>query len=316
MVRTPSPPPPTATPAHLSIAGLTKFFGSVHAVDNLTFDVAPGRVTGFLGPNGAGKTTTLSMLVGLTAPTSGSATIGGLRYAELTNPARTIGVALEASSFHPGRSARNHLAMFAPAAGADTARVTHLLELVGLTADADRRVGGYSTGMRQRLALATALLGDPEILVLDEPTNGLDPAGIAWLRSFMKNFAASGRTVLVSSHILSEVQHSVDDVVIVARGRLVHASPLSELAALAVRTVTVASPTPEALRALVAEHGWSTAPAEAAPSDTLRLADVRAAEVGAAAFAAGLELHLLAEDAPGLEDVFLELTGQTTKVAA
>lgn len=316
MVRTPSPPPATDSPARLAISGLTKYFGAVHAVDNLTFDVAPGRVTGFLGPNGAGKTTTLSMLVGLTVPTSGSATIGGLRYTELTDPARTIGVALEASTFHPGRTARHHLAMLAPAAGADTARVTHLLDLVGLTPDADRRVGGYSTGMRQRLALATALLGDPEILVLDEPTNGLDPAGIAWLRSFMKNFAASGRTVLVSSHILSEVQHSVDDVVIVANGRLVHASPLTELAALAVRTVTVASPDAEALRSLTAQRGWTAVPADLAAPGALRLSDVRAAEVGAAAFGAGLELHLLTEDAPGLEDVFLELTGQTTKVAA
>ncbi|QIK84021.1 ABC transporter ATP-binding protein [Sanguibacter sp. HDW7] len=307
---------PPGTAARLSVRGLTKRFGTVHAVEDLTFDVTPGRVTGFLGPNGAGKTTTLRMLVGLATPTAGSATIGGRRYSELTDPARTIGVALEASTFHPGRTARAHLRMFAPAAGADAARVEQLLDLVGLTPDADRRVGGYSTGMRQRLALATALLGDPEILVLDEPTNGLDPAGIAWLRSFMRNFAASGRTVLVSSHILSEVQHSVDDVVIVAHGRLVHTSSLTELAARAVRTVTVASPDPAALAAVVAQRGWASEPADATSPGALRLRDVHAAEVGTAAFAAGVELHLLSEDSPGLEDVFLRLTGQTTEVAA
>lgn len=311
-----APSAPPRTPARLSVRGLTKHFGNVRAVEDLTFDVSPGHVTGFLGPNGAGKTTTLRMLVGLTTPTAGTATIGGARYTELTDPARTIGVALEASTFHPGRSARAHLRMFAPAAGADAARVEQLLALVGLTADADRRVGGYSTGMRQRLALATALLGDPDILVLDEPTNGLDPAGIAWLRSFMRGFADSGRTVLVSSHILSEVQHSVDDVVIVAHGRLVHASPLAELAALAVRTVTVDSPDRAALTDLVTRRGWASEPAGAGVPGALRLLHVRAAEVGAAAFAAGVELHLLTEDSPGLEDVFLRLTGQTTGVAA
>jgi len=307
---------PPRTPAHLSVRGLTKRFGAVHAVEDLTFDVTPGRVTGFLGPNGAGKTTTLRMLVGLATPTAGTATIGGRRYVELADPARTIGVALEASTFHPGRSARAHLRMLAPAAGADAARVEQLLTLVGLTADADRRVGGYSTGMRQRLALATALLGDPEILVLDEPTNGLDPAGIAWLRSFLRGFAAEGRTVLVSSHILSEVQHSVDDVVIVSHGRLVHASPLADLAALAVRTVTVAASDPAALARLVAERRWAAEPADATAPGAWQVRERRAAEVGAAAFAAGLELHLLTEDSPGLEDVFLRLTGQTTEVAA
>ena len=210
---------------------LTKRFGPVLAVDGLSFTVAAGRVTGFLGPNGAGKTTTLRALLGLVQPTGGSATFAGVPYAELPDPARRVGAVLEAASFHPGRRARDHLRVRAAAGGIARPRVDQVLEVVGLAGAGHRRVGGFSLGMRQRLGLAAALLGDPEVLVLDEPAHGLDPEGIRWLRRFMRGLAAEGRTVLVSSHLLSEVANTVDDVVIVARGRLAAQGPLADLEA-------------------------------------------------------------------------------------
>jgi len=296
----------------ITVHGLTRRFGQVLAVDDLSFDVAPGRVTGFLGPNGAGKTTTLRMILGLARPDAGTATIGGRAYADIPQPAREVGAVLEASSFHPGRTAIQHLLLFAPAAGASRARCDELLGLVGLTEAAGRRVGGFSLGMRQRLGLATALLGDPQVLILDEPTNGLDPGGIAWLRSFLRGFAADGRTVLVSSHVLSEVQQSVDDVVVIARGRMVHASPLAALADLATPAVHVTSPDAAGLARLVAAHGWTATPT--APADETRasitLVGTTTSAVGAAAHAAHLELHELRGESPGLEDVFLSLVGE------
>jgi ABC-2 type transport system ATP-binding protein len=288
---------------------LSKRFGPVRAVEDLSFTVRPGRVTGFLGPNGAGKTTTLRMLLGLVRPTSGSATIGGRTYGELQRPMHTVGAALEAASFHPGRSALDHLRVYAPQAGVDDARCHEVLRIVGLDDVARRRAGGFSLGMRQRLALATTLLGDPGVLLLDEPANGLDPEGIAWLRAFLRHLAAEGRTVLVSSHVLSEVEQTVDDVVIIARGRLVHASSLPELAALAEPTVRVSSPDPAGLHALIADAGWAglASPAPGAPTGTVVLRRVPAAEVGARAFTAGLELHELAPRDVGLEETFLRL---------
>ncbi|MDD9347626.1 ABC transporter ATP-binding protein [Mumia sp.] len=294
----------------ISVDRLTKTFGTVRAVDDLTFEVRPGAVTGFLGPNGAGKTTTLRMLLGLVAPTSGSATIDGRRYADLERPGRVVGAALEAASFHPGRTALDHLRVFAPSMGVSDARCRELLAMVGLADAADRRVGGFSLGMRQRLALATTLLGDPPVLILDEPANGLDPGGIRWLRELLRFFAGEGRTVLVSSHVLSEVQQTVDDVVIIAQGRLVHASPLAELAAMAVRHVEVVSPDAEALRAVLDDRGWSYAPASREGVRGFDVSQVSAAEVGAAAFGAGVELHTLTQREVELEDVFLSLTGQ------
>lgn len=300
---------PQDEPGVVRITHLTKTFGPVRAVDDLSFTVSPGRVTGFLGPNGAGKTTTLRVLLGLARPTSGSATIGGRRYVELDRPARVVGAALEAASFHPGRSARDHLRVYAPQVGVPDSRCDEVLELVGLGPVAGRRVGGFSLGMRQRLGLATTLLGDPQVLLLDEPANGLDPEGIAWLRGFLRHLAGQGRTVLVSSHVLSEVQQTVDDVVIIAKGRLVHSSDMAGLAVLAGRQVLVAGPDRAGLDRLVAQHWPSAArPVEGRP-DALLLADVTPAEVGAAAFAAGLELHELAPRDVGLEDVFLDLTG-------
>ncbi|WP_182111698.1 MULTISPECIES: ABC transporter ATP-binding protein [unclassified Actinotalea] len=299
----------------VSVRNLTKRFGSVLAVDDLTFDVHPGRVTGFLGPNGAGKTTTLRMLLGLVRPSAGSATISGGTYATLPRPARVVGAALEAASFHPGRTARDHLRVLAPQVGVPDSRCDEVLDIVGLGAVARRRAGGFSLGMRQRLGLATTLLGDPQVLVLDEPANGLDPEGIAWLRSFLRHLAGEGRTVLVSSHVLSEVQQTVDDVVIIARGRLVHASPLAELARLARRTVRVASPDVDGLRRLADRLGVAAEPGPA--PGTLLLDDVDPATVGAAAFAAGVELHELSARDVGLEDLFLQLTtGPTTERGA
>ncbi len=307
-----------ATNGLVSVQHLSKSFGTVRAVEDLTFEIGPGRVTGFLGPNGAGKTTTLRMLLGLVAPTSGTATIDGRRYADLRHPGRVVGAALEASSFHPGRTARDHLRVLAPQVGVPTKRCDEVLELVGLKDAARRRAGGFSLGMRQRLGLAATLLGDPKVLLLDEPANGLDPQGIAWLRSLLRYLAAEGRTVLVSSHVLSEVQQTVDDVVIIAKGRLVHASPLPELEALARsqglarRTTVLASPDAAGVTRL-AEARW---PGRATPvpgrPGALLLQDVDAAEAGAAAFAAGLEVHELVPGVLNLEEVFLRLTGAGT----
>ncbi|MEZ0447336.1 ABC transporter ATP-binding protein [Cellulomonas sp. ICMP 17802] len=301
------------TDGTILVEHLSKSFGSVRAVDDLSFQVTPGRVTGFLGPNGAGKTTTLRMLLGLVRPTSGAATIGGRTYAQISRPLRTVGAALEAASFHPGRTALDHLRLYTPQVGVPDERAGQVLELVGLSAAADRRVGGFSLGMRQRLALATTLLGDPRVLLLDEPANGLDPEGIRWLRGFLRALAAEGRTVLVSSHVLSEVEQTVDDVVIIARGRLAHASSLAELAGMARVRVRVVSPDAAGLAALIERSGWTRTPAgDPRVADVL---DVDAATVGAAAFAAGLELHELAGQDPGLEGLFLQLVGQVEAAA-
>lgn len=209
--------------------GLTKRFGSVTAVDGLTFSVEAGTVTGFLGPNGAGKTTTLRMLLGLVRPTAGTALVNGHRYDSSPEPLHEVGAALEASGFHPGRSARAHLLIHALAADADPSRVEDVLDLVELTDAADRRVGGFSLGMRQRLSLATALLADPEVLILDEPANGLDPQGVRWLRRLLRDFGAEGGTVLLSSHMLAEAALTIDSVVIVDRGKLVAQGPLADI---------------------------------------------------------------------------------------
>jgi ABC-2 type transport system ATP-binding protein len=209
---------------------VTKRYGPTVAVDDLSFEIRPGAVTGFLGPNGAGKTTTLRMLLGLVEPSAGTATIFGRPYAQLDDPLRTVGAVLETATFHPWRSARQHLRIVAAAAGIDGKRVAEVLRLVDLTGAADRRVGGFSLGMRQRLGLAGALLGRPRLLVLDEPANGLDPEGIRWLRILLRDYVRDGNSVLISSHLLSEVAHTVDDVVIIAAGRTRAHCPLNELA--------------------------------------------------------------------------------------
>jgi ABC-2 type transport system ATP-binding protein len=291
----------------VEVVGLTKRFGPVHAVTDLSFTVVPGRVTGFLGPNGAGKTTTLRMLLGLATPDAGTATIGGRPYAARTRPASHVGAALEAASFHPGRTARDHLRVYAPQIGVGDARCDEVLGIVGLADAADRRTGGFSMGMRQRLALATTLLGDPQVLLLDEPANGLDPEGIAWLRQFLRYLAGQGRTVLVSSHVLSEVEQTVDDVVIIARGRLVHASSLAQLEALARPAVRISSPDAAGLAALVAEQGWGSSARFDGPT-TAVVFDRLCPQVGDAAYARGLQLHELAPAGTSLEALFLQLT--------
>ena len=296
--------------ARIEVTGLTKTFGSVLAVDDLSFAVEPGRVTGFLGPNGAGKTTTLRCLLGLVAPTSGGATIGGRHYHDLHEPMRVVGSALEATGFHPGRSATDHVRVLARAGGLDEARAPEVLELVGLAESASRKVGGFSLGMRQRLQLASALLGDPGVLVLDEPANGLDPEGIAWLRAFLRYLAGQGRTVLVSSHVLSEVEQTVDDVVIIAQGRLVRACPLTELTEHGQRLVVRTPQAAELVSALA-----SVAPqarVTAVEDGSLLVEDVEAPVVGRAALDARVELHELRPATSDLEQVFLSLTGGAT----
>ena len=282
--------------------GLTKRFGTLTAVEDFTCTVHPGRVTGFLGPNGAGKTTTLRMLLGLVQPNEGRATIGGRLYAELDDPLRVVGAGLDGSSFHPGRSGRDHLRWVAATHGIDDARCDALLTLTGLAEAANRRVGGYSLGMRQRLSLAAALLGDPSVLLLDEPANGLDPEGIVWLRGFLRALAAEGRTVLISSHVLSEVQQSVDDVLVIARGRLVLEGPLSALGG--EPGVDVAAADLAALSAALTGAGMAVA--DGTPG-RLRVTTADAAAVGAAALAAGVPLSYLAPTPTDLEQAFLRL---------
>ena len=293
--------------AAISVQGLTKRFGDVLAVDRLDFEVDPGTVTGFLGPNGAGKTTTLRMLLGLVAPTSGRATVGGRPYRELADPARRVGAVLEASGFHPGRTARDHLRVLATAGGLAPGRVDEVLEQTGLAAAARRRVGGFSLGMRQRLGLAAALLGDPEVLILDEPANGLDPEGVRWLRGLVRGLADQGRTVLVSSHVLAEVAQTVDQVVIIDRGRLVAHSTLAALTAGADRAVRVRTPQPETLRDLLVARG---ATVTLDGPGQLVVAGATTEQVGQAAAAGGVVLHEMRFERSNLEDVFLELTGE------
>jgi ABC-2 type transport system ATP-binding protein len=293
--------------AVITVQGLSKRFGEVVAVDRLDFQVEAGTVAGFLGPNGAGKTTTLRMLLGLVTPSAGTATIDGRPYRELADPVHRVGAVLEASGFHPGRSARDHLRVLATAAGLARRRVDEVLEQTGLAAAARRRVGGFSLGMRQRLGLAAALLGDPEVLVLDEPANGLDPAGVHWLRGLLRGLAGEGRTVLVSSHLLAEVTQTVDQVVIIDRGRLVTQSSLADLTARTDRNVRVRTPQPEALRDLLVARG---ARVTVDGPGQLVVAGATTEQVGQAAAAGGVVLHEMRFERSNLEDVFLELTGR------
>ena len=287
----------------LEFTGVTKRFGAVTAVDDFTARVDPGVVTGFLGPNGAGKTTTLRLLLGLISPTRGSATIGGRRYAQLSHPLQTVGAALEASSFHPGRTAANHLKVYAQASGIPVSRVDEALGVVGLADVGGRKVGGFSLGMRQRLGLAYTLLGDPGVLVLDEPANGLDPEGIRWLRGFLRDLARQGRTVLVSSHLLAEVQQTAEALLIISRGRLVFQGSIGDLTAADEYATVVDSPDRDALAAALTAAGLSH---EVLRSGlTVRGADP--ATVGAVAAAAGIALSALQRRGPALEEVFLDL---------
>jgi len=286
----------------IRVEGLSKSFGDVRAVDGLSFDAEPGEVTGFLGPNGAGKTTTLRMLLGLVEPTEGAATIAGSAYADLDRPMVVVGAALEASSFHPGRSGRDHLRVYCAVNGYPESRADDVLSIVGLTAAARRPVRGYSLGMRQRLGLAAALLGDPGVLVLDEPSNGLDPAGIVWLRGFLERLAAEGRTVLVSSHALAEVQQVADQVVIIDRGRLVRAGRVDELTT---RRVFVSSPDAERFVPVLESAG---AEVNRTSADALEVVGMSAPDIGRLALEGLVELHALETRQDGLEEIFFSLT--------
>ena len=300
---------------------LTKRFGDVLAVDDLSFALQRGTVTGFLGPNGAGKTTTLRMLLHLVQPTSGQALVFGGHYQDLERPAIRVGAVLEAADFHPGRSGRDHLFALALALGGEredgnwflgrersaAKRVDTLLDLVELGSASRRRVGSYSLGMRQRLGLAGALLGNPELLILDEPANGLDPEGVRWLRDFMRSFAAGGKTVLVSSHVLAEVQQTVDQVVIINKGKLVTFEPLAQLTARLTGAVRVRAPGAHRLQAALAAEGIRSTLLD---GDELLVDGAPGAQIGELAFAAGIPLHELTPESSSLEDVFLELTAE------
>ncbi|HLE98635.1 MAG TPA: ATP-binding cassette domain-containing protein [Gaiellaceae bacterium] len=288
----------------IEVGRLTKRYGATLAVDDLSFAVAPGTVTGFLGPNGAGKSTTLRAILGLVHPTTGTTTVLGVPYRELDRPLERVGAVLETFDAHPGRSGRNHLRVLATAAGLPTSRVDEVLALVELSGVARRRAKGYSLGMRQRLGLAAALLGDPEVLVLDEPANGLDPQGIRWLRDLLRSLAAEGRTVLVSSHVLAEIAQTVDEVVIIHRGRLVHQATMDEVEAMASGGTRVRAPDAERLGSLLADAG-----VESRSVGDGRLAVSAAPErVGELAAAHGIVLHELTAERATLEEVFLELT--------
>jgi ABC-2 type transport system ATP-binding protein len=288
------------------VSGLTKKYKTVTAVDDLSFVVEPGRVTGFLGPNGAGKTTTLRMVLNLVTPTAGTATIGGVRYADLRDPIRHVGGILEASAAHRGRTGLNHLRIICLSAGIPFGRADEVLEIVGLTPAAKRKFKGYSLGMRQRLGIAAALIGDPQVLILDEPANGLDPEGIRWMRDLLKSMAAQGRTILVSSHLLSEMEILADDLVIIAAGKLVTQGTVAQVVDSMADTARVLVRSPE-IDKLVAALGSDAHVVPAGDGD-VHVTGMDASAIGDAALEAGVPVHQLVTERPDLEEVFLKLT--------
>jgi ABC-2 type transport system ATP-binding protein len=290
--------------------GLSKRYGKTLAVDNLSFTVTPGRVTGFLGPNGAGKSTTMRMILGLDTPSGGTALIDGKRYAELKQPLRTVGALLDAKWVHPNRSARGHLRWLAKSNKLPAKRVDEVLDLVGLGAVANKRAGGFSLGMSQRLGIAAALLGDPEVLLFDEPVNGLDPEGILWIRKFMHRLAADGKTVFVSSHLLSEMALTAQDLIVIGRGRLIANSSTEEFVAAATEnTVRVRSPQLPALRSALGRTGVSLRD----EGDSLVVSGMESADIGELAAANGIVLHELAPQRGSLEEAFMQLTGDSVE---
>lgn len=299
----------------IEVQGLTKQYKSVRAVDDLTFSVKPGIVTGFLGPNGAGKSTTMRMILGLDRPTAGSATIDGKSYAELDNPLGKVGALLDAKAVHPNRSAANHLKWIAQSNGISTKRVDEVLDLVGLSDVAGKKAGGFSLGMGQRLGLASALLGDPEVLILDEPVNGLDPEGIRWVRSLVRALAAEGRSVLVSSHLLSEMALTADHLVVIGRGKLIADQPTREFVKEnSAASVVVRSEYLDALGAALTEESVSfTTGTDADGRDILTVADKTTDYVGKLAYSVGVPLAELTEKQASLEDAFMELTADSVQ---
>jgi ABC-2 type transport system ATP-binding protein len=295
----------------IEVRGLSKRYGEKIAVNNLSFDVMPGKVTGFLGPNGAGKTTTMRLMLGLDYPNAGSVTIDGKRYAGLANPMREVGALLDAKAVHGGRSAYNHLLCLAQTNNLPKRRVGEVLELVGLTDVARKRTKGFSLGMSQRLGIAVTLLGDPKILMFDEPVNGLDPEGILWIRNFMKALAAEGRTVFVSSHLMSEMEHTADQLVVIGRGQLLADCTMEEfIARSSGQTVRVATPQPDQLVKAVADAGGS---AVTGADGTLVVSGLVAAQVGDIAFEHGVRLHELTVVRASLEAAFMELTADSVE---
>ena len=301
----------------IEVQGLTKRYGAVTAVDDLTFSVQPGHVTGFLGPNGAGKSTTMRMILGLDKPTAGTALIDGAPYSALANPTRKVGALLDAKGVHPNRSARATLLWQAQAAGFPASRVDEVLSLVGLSEAAGKRVGGFSLGMSQRLGIAAALLGDPEILILDEPVNGLDPEGIRWVRGLLKSFAAEGRTVLVSSHLLAEMAQTADHLIVIGKGKLVADTSVAEFIRGNSAVVTVVrvgvGVDKQKLLGVLNEYTETT---DADGRPTIEVPNMTSDEVGAAAFAAGVQLAELSERRASLEDAYMQSTEGHTQYAA
>jgi len=305
----------------IEVTDLSKRFGDKVAVDHLSFKIQPGKVTGFLGPNGAGKSTTMRLILGLDHPNSGSATIDGKRYAELAAPLRTVGALLEAKSVHSGRSARNHLLFLAQTQGLPASRVDGVLELVGLRDVAGKRTGGFSLGMSQRLGVAAAMLGNPQVLLLDEPVNGLDPEGVLWIRNLMKHLASEGRTILVSSHLMNEMAVTADHLIVIGRGKLLADAATEEVIARGSgQSVRVRTPDPDRLTALITAEGGTAIPAAngnggingtAGPGSqatVLTVTGVTAARIGELAAASSIVLHELTPQLASLEDAFLELT--------
>jgi ABC-2 type transport system ATP-binding protein len=305
----------------ITARGLTKHYGRVAAVRDLTFTVRPGVVTGFLGPNGAGKSTTMRLITGLDRPNSGTATIGGLSYSQLTKPLTRVGALLEARSLHPGRSARNHLLFLAQTQGIGAKRVDEVLDLVGLREVAGKRAGGFSLGMTQRLGIAAAMLGDPRVLLLDEPSNGLDPEGIRWVRNFMRQLASEGRTIFVSSHLMSEMAVTADHLVVIGRGRLIADSSTQEfIQRSSERSVLVRSPDRVRLRELITSEGGTVEDAVGADGDGgdgdgagMVVTGLAAPRIGELAASAGLVLHELTPRLASLEEAFMELTADSVE---
>ncbi len=297
--------------------GLTKRYGSTTAVDDVSFSIEPGRVTGFLGPNGAGKSTSMRLMVGLDRPTSGTVTVHGRRYDDLESPLREVGALLDAKGVHPGRSARSHLRALAATHGIPERRVHEVLEQTGLSGVANKRVGGFSLGMGQRLGIAAALLGDPRVLILDEPVNGLDPDGVLWVRQLLRHLASEGRTVLLSSHLMSEMAQTADHVIVLGRGRVVADAPIAEFVAEGrSERVTVRSPQAAKLAALLMADGREHLSLEPLGEEGFTAHGLGPAEIGRTAAAHGIELHELSPVAASLEDAYLALTRSEVEYAA
>jgi ABC-2 type transport system ATP-binding protein len=298
----------------IEVRGLTKRYGDKVAVNDLSFAVEPGKVTGFLGPNGAGKTTTMRCILGLDYPDAGTITVGGKRYADLAYPMREVGALIDAKAVHGGRSAYNHLLCLAQTNNLPKRRVDEVLELVGLSAVARKRAKGFSLGMSQRLGIAATMLGDPKVVMFDEPVNGLDPEGILWIRNFMKSLAAEGRTVFVSSHLMSEMEHTADHLIVVGKGKMIAASSMSEFIARSSGTaIRVKTPSPDSLvLAIAAEGGEATTEKDG----TLLVRGMAAETVGDIAFEKGIRLHELAAVRASLEEAFMELTGDSVEYRA